>query len=882
VTNQSQRTEASDLNERISFIEANLTKAALIDLAPQKPAKARLDRHQLVENVIATKPWPQLLTFVLSADRLEWWQILFLRALTDGPKSKKDILADKQVKTVLSKIKEEGFASDPGNFRDRKLVLLAKYGFISLSRSGRAWTYALNDLIAARVRADLSQVKMEKIMARFHSSTDYAFIRRYKAPRYHIESPSRPYIAPINPDVNAKPPVCVNENAKIRRIVSFSDYRIQDVQLLLDFIGSLDPRPDVLLYGGDDVSRFGPYPSNLLEKELEETDCPPYSAMRLESGASIFNLNVKFDSPQTAIKALAQTISRNLSIGDSIERLTLSGLEPDAKLDQIVRRARKALKHAGFSMSTRNFAVGEAFQSFGVERDRFRWNVSIGRGKDGSMNCKARSPWSGLVWDAPEDAPRDASAIGSYLKTKCLVLVREGRPSKKALLYNPAESRNFFEELARKSTYGICAVIGNDDYHSVSSVIKGMNVFNVNESPLILGKYAIIGMEGSPTSPEEPGIGVCLYTEDEIKRHLESFHHYAENKELIVVSHAPPRGILDHAVRFGRRDIGSQSLRKFIESNKSVKLVICGHVHRCGGMVSKLANASVVNAASHDNYGEPGRVAIIDMDSSGRMKVEWRFMYELSGVYGVGPRTLEKLRSVNIAKVEDLLKMEISKVSAAANVPIGTLNRFVLHAKALLTGKPLVLSPFEKPDGLMLYLDIETNLDQSLVWLVGVYSEKRMAFRSFLARDEREEKKMLTDLVEFISSEPEAHIGFYACTGFDRRVLESRLAANGLPTELCSKMIDLCLPLRKAVAFPLKSYGIKSLAGYFGYEYRHPDLDGFGVAILYMDEYLDTHDPALERRLLEYNKDDVMFLKQLSDQVALLAEGQGIQPKSFL
>jgi Icc-related predicted phosphoesterase/uncharacterized protein YprB with RNaseH-like and TPR domain len=865
--------EASNSNERRKFIEANLTKADLIGLVPQKLSKTHLDRHQLVEAVVAARPWSQLMTYVLSTDRLEWWKILFLRALMEGPKTKKEILADNLVTTVLSRIKAEGFASDLSNFRDRKLVLLAKYGYTSRRRAGRTWTYALSDLIAARVPAELSLVTADKIMDKFHASTEYGFIRRTKAPRYRVESLNRPYIPPVNPDVRAKPPFCVNENATIRRIVAFSDYRIQDVQQLLDFVGSLNPKSDVLLYGGDDVSRFGPYPLDVLKNELEETDCRPYSAIRLDSGAFVFNLNIKFDSSQSAIKALAETVSRALSIGDNIKRLVLSDIEPGAKFDQIIRKAAKALRSAGFDVSARSFSINEAFQSFEVERDRFRWEVSLFAEKEGSVNCKARSLWSELVWDSPEEAPRDVPAIASYLQTQCVVLVADGRPSKNALLYKPVVPQNFFEELAKKSTYGICAVIGNDDYHSVNSVIKGVNVFNVNESPLILGKYAIIGMEGSPTSPEEPGIGVCLYTEDEIKRHLESFRAYVQNKELIVVSHAPPRGILDHAVRFGRRDIGSRSLKEFIESNQTAKLVVCGHVHRCGGMVSKLANACIVNAASHDNYGEPGRVAIIDIDSSGRMKVEWRFMYELSGVYGLGPKTLEKLRSVNITKVEDLLKMEISKVSAAANVPMGILNRFVLHAKALLTGKPLVLSPFEKPDGPMLYLDIETNLDQSLVWLVGVYSEKRMTFRSFFARNESEEKKILTDLVEFVASEPEAHIGFYACTGFDRRVLESRLAENGLPIDLCNRMIDLCLPLRKAVAFPLKSYGIKSLAGYFGYEYTHPDLDGFGVAILYMDEYLGTHDPALERRLLEYNKDDVMFLKQLSDQVASLAEG---------
>ena len=857
-----------------TFLEANLTKEDLIELVPPRPRRAKIEKHQLIDEAMATRSWPQILSFTLSPERLEWWQTLFLRSLTGGPRTKKEILSDRQVDQVLSKVKAEGLDSDLSNFLSRKLVLLAKYGFITHNRSGRSWAYALGQLIEDGTRRELSHVTVDKVMSRFHTSAEYAFINRYQTylrrRNARRDAAERPYIPPVNPDIEAKPPSHIDEKAQIRRIVAFSDYRIQDVQLLLDFVGSLNPKPDLILYGGDDVARFGPYPLDVLQEELGEADCPPFTIRRPESGAYIYNLNMQFDGPRSATEALADVISQDLSDADKIRKLVVSSFGADTDVKRGTRKARLSMKRAGFSTRNRNFHVDEDYQSFEVEKAYSSWDVSIYPGKEDGLECNVRSMWPVTPWNDPKEAPRDSKAIADYIAKNCVVLTPDSKKSKKALFYNPVETRNFFEELARKSTYGLCAVIGNDDYNSVSGIIKGTTVFNVHESPIILGDYAVIGMEGSPSSPEEPGIGMCLYTEDDVKKHLESFHDYVRSKKLIVVSHAPPRGVLDHAVRFGRRDIGSTSLRDFVQSDESVKMVVCGHVHRCGGMASELGHSLVVNAASHDNYGEPGRVAIIDTDQSGGMHVEWHLMHELSGIFGIGPKTLDKLHSVSVTRLEDLLRMEISKVSAAINVPVGILERFAIQAKAMVTGKPLVLSRFQKPVGRMLYLDIETNLDQSLVWLVGIYSESRSEFKSFFAEDENEEKKVLSDLVKFASSEPQAAVGFYACTGFDRRVLESRLTANGLPTDLCGRMVDLCLPLRKAIAFPLKSYGIKSLAGYFGYEYSHPDLDGFGVALLYMDEYQNTHDQSLQVKMLEYNKDDVMFLKQLTDSAVSL------------
>ena len=118
-------------------------------------------------------------------------------------------------------------------------------------------------------------------------------------------------------------------------------------------------------------------------------------------------------------------------------------------------------------------------------------------------------------------------------------------------------------------------------------------------------------------------LGTVIYPEVSIARHLHRAAKSVTGKHLIVVSHAPPRGAVDLAIRFGTRHIGSTALRNFLFKRRDVPLVICGHVHYCGARSDKLARSTIVNAASHDDPGAPGRVAVIELQSGKVLSVEW-------------------------------------------------------------------------------------------------------------------------------------------------------------------------------------------------------------------------------------------------------------------
>jgi Icc-related predicted phosphoesterase len=72
---------------------------------------------------------------------------------------------------------------------------------------------------------------------------------------------------------------------------------------------------------------------------------------------------------------------------------------------------------------------------------------------------------------------------------------------------------------------------------------------------------------------------------------------------LIVVSHTPPAGCLDLAIRFAVRHIGSHALADFVATYQPA-WALCGHVHSQGGHVAPTGRTLVVNAASDDQRQE--------------------------------------------------------------------------------------------------------------------------------------------------------------------------------------------------------------------------------------------------------------------------------------
>lgn len=441
--------------------------------------------------------------------------------------------------------------------------------------------------------------------------------------------------------------------------------------------------------------------------------------------------------------------------------------------------------------------------------------------------------------------------------------------------FRPDPDTNYFEQLAAETRYGLCAVAGNDDLPSARECIAGNKVYDVHRSPLLIGDFCVLGVEGAPTEPNEPGIGFLLLDEADIAEHLRTAKKVAGRRTIIVLSHAPPRGCLDTAVRFGQRQIGSRALATWLRHTRQARLVVCGHVHRCGGCDEQFARGWVVNAASHDEPGSPLRVARINLARDRFTPwIHWdrvREEDELRRVSGIGRVYAERLAAAGIRSLTALASADPAVVGAAIKWGASAATVLTVRARALVEKRVIVMRHPRIPPRPRVYFDIETDpVPVSFVWLIGCYAEQTGRFRRFLASRPRDEHAMLRRFVAFTQSQSDASWISFSKTDFDRRILTERLEHYGLPVpEPLARAVDVQPRLRRAIAIPQESFGLKAVAATFGYEYRHPELDGLTVALQYLTAVRRRR--AVPRRLLDYNRDDVLSLCFVVESVERLS-----------
>lgn len=429
---------------------------------------------------------------------------------------------------------------------------------------------------------------------------------------------------------------------------------------------------------------------------------------------------------------------------------------------------------------------------------------------------------------------------------------------------------NYFTRLASHTVRKkVLAVMGNDDYPSTRSVIQGEDIHDLHKEPFVLDEFGFIGLEGSTSRP-----GVLLYSESSVRSHLTRQLRQLEKMKVqkrIIVSHAPPHGVLDSGARFatrreGTRHIGSKALRSFIRKN-AVELVICGHCLG-GGYSDSLGETVVANVSSHDHEGAPGNLALIEFDSEFQPHIQWSDTRQLidpnslERLHGIGQRRAFRFMQAGIETIPQLAKAKnLEQVSRITKLPKDFVERAKLNAISVIENKILRTSEIILPQNNVIFFDIETNVPPRKIWLIGVLHDG--TFTQFFAKDWKQEKSMLTDFLEFLREKQMATLVSYSGNDFDRRVVCEALRRNRLGWKFFSSIphIDLCKSIRDSFIFPIQKYALKDLGAYLGYAFKHPGMDGLQVAREYSSHIKEKR--KLDSRVLEYNKDDVSVLPYL-------------------
>lgn len=435
-------------------------------------------------------------------------------------------------------------------------------------------------------------------------------------------------------------------------------------------------------------------------------------------------------------------------------------------------------------------------------------------------------------------------------------------------------------------------VAGNDDLPEDRDRLRGIeSAHDLEQEPFFFKGIAVCGLEGTTD-----GMGRLQHTErsvlQRLSRHMEVIRRrFAQRRSssIVLVSHAPPRGVLDHSIRFSAtgaaRDIGSPTLRRYLDENR-VPLTICGHVHLCGGQQEQFANQNLVlNIASHDDPKAEGRLALIDLSPGQSPKLllfSTRDLHEedeLLLLHQVSVPRAEELRSQGIVSLDQVTEQnrERLRVSGTGN---WHLDRWIRQAALLQSGRAAI--EIIEPDKLrfldrprFVTWDIETDLAQRRIWLIGALDTHTGEFRQFFDPDD--EPRCVGGFLSWMAERPDAVPISYSNSRLESRALGAVLRRHGLTDEadVINRDIDLCQQLENRCIQSFRvPFRLKEFAPALGFRFRHTDLDGMAVGRAF-ERYLSSREVPNWGKLHEYNEDDVRATLHILGRLQVLYRSLG-------
>jgi CRISPR/Cas system endoribonuclease Cas6 (RAMP superfamily) len=111
--------------------------------------------------------------------------------------------------------------------------------------------------------------RREELFVHYREMCGFREIRNIvteKTEKINIEEDKRRWNYPLLSSILPKQKIIFRHTLPLK-ILAFSDYRVHDFKPLLEYVKNLKEKPDIIIYAGDDIERFGPLPLNHLTFE---------------------------------------------------------------------------------------------------------------------------------------------------------------------------------------------------------------------------------------------------------------------------------------------------------------------------------------------------------------------------------------------------------------------------------------------------------------------------------------------------------------------------------------------------------------------------------------------------------------------------------------
>jgi uncharacterized protein len=251
---------------------------------------------------------------------------------------------------------------------------------------------------------------------------------------------------------------------------------------------------------------------------------------------------------------------------------------------------------------------------------------------------------------------------------------------------------------------------------------------------------------------------------------------------------------------------------------------------------------------------------------------------DVSLASGVGPSFKQKLSEIGILTIDHLANTPIESLVGIKGIGEKTARKFSLSSKAIISGAHIRIGTCEFPNKKMqIYLDLEGTGEQigdeelvTIDYLIGVLvvEGEKDEYIYFISNSLDDEGNMFERFVKWLRTKNDFII--YHWHHYERTHIERLIERYGLPEEdraiILGNMRDLYRDAISCFAFPTYSNGLKEIAKYMGYKWRHADVNALESIALYFQWVEDSSENKDKiQKVIDYNEDDCRATKVVKD-----------------
>ncbi|MBM4271415.1 MAG: TM0106 family RecB-like putative nuclease [Deltaproteobacteria bacterium] len=253
---------------------------------------------------------------------------------------------------------------------------------------------------------------------------------------------------------------------------------------------------------------------------------------------------------------------------------------------------------------------------------------------------------------------------------------------------------------------------------------------------------------------------------------------------------------------------------------------------------------------------------------------------DVSLIGHVGPKTKEKLVARGFKKIWHVASTGIDDLSEIPGISKSTARKIILGARSLVKNEPIPIDPsvLNIPTiSTEIYLDMEGTDQPDLEdavdpvdYLIGAVVRKggTDTYHPFIAPRMQDEGKMFREFLSFLKTQKDYVI--YHWHNYEywhmRQLAKRHNLTDEVEEYVIPFMIDLHRMATRAFAFPTYTNGLKDVASFLGFRWRHEDvnaLDAIAYYIRYQSHPEDYRDKLQD--VIDYNEDDCRATKRIKE-----------------